>query len=106
MKYRIKETGVIVDLIEQREISDPYRDAYLTFKAPDGEQFDSLFCKGIGLTLEPIEEPVKKLRAVREIASGEIKFYDNTLRFVKSDNGPQLRELAPEYDIEYPKENV
>jgi hypothetical protein len=72
----------------------------------NGHAYSHILIKELGLTVEPIEEPVKKLRAVREIASGEIKFYDNTLRFVKSDNGPQLRELAPDYDIEYPKGDV
>ena len=76
MKYRIKETGVIVE------------------DTPMLIQDVRLY----GLTLETYEEPVKKLYAYQY--NNQITFHINTVENI----GAWRR--VPEYDITYPKENV
>lgn len=88
MKYRIKETGVIVE--------KPLG-LHCYYIGQDSYKPDDL--KALGLTLEPYVEPVKKLYAYKNITTEEVIF--------KTDDDsitvhPIMRWTA--YDITYPKE--
>jgi hypothetical protein len=69
----------------------------------NGHDYSHILIKELGLTVEPYEEPVKKLYAIREISNGAISFYDKEVILYKSQYSDEvLRERAPELDIVYP----
>jgi len=95
MKYRIKETNVIVESVDG---SDSY---YWTMKgnkrifAVSGITLEELY-----LTLEEIKPEVKKLYAYKS-SLGNINFHQEQNR---SESDYPCWDRAPEYDILYPKE--
>jgi hypothetical protein len=82
VKYKIKETGVIIEQVSN-----------YSFKI--GNEVWELECLDkLGLHLEPYEEPLKKLYAKKSRYTGMISFWDDDGAVVGCDRVPQ-------YDIEY-----